>query len=563
MYAKVFKRGTGKSGGIDYLLSELDAGKNPRSVLAKVLRGDPELTKSLIDAADFNQRYTSGVLSFTEQDLPDKIKQEIIDSFEKEAMVPGLTGDQYNTLWVEHKDKNRLELHFVVPNVELTTGKRLATYYHPADMPRWDNWQEVKNFDYHLTSPKEPKRKQTITLSKNLPQNKSAALKEINSNIEYMIQMGIIDNRDDVIQILEGAGLEIVRVTEKSISIKNPTDGKQNIRLKGAYYEQSFTSRDQLAGDFQKTRDDYQRDLRKNIDRAREKLADQIKRKIEYHRERYSQAPATLGTETEREPDRSLDEIQRDIEGDREQAKANRARAHKSLKESQARLVEAVSDRNYPLGGNRGGERGGDPLFLDRNHDITPTADGVTETDHEATKGRKNLDQPGEREAAKNLRSETPTMRRDRPRRREIRHRRDIHGHQGALNDRARNPLVERLEEFGAAIQRATESIRAGAKCLASDVRAYFTRERELAPANQQLEQTGRELTGASQQLERSGRQIERVMQERALKLARELALEQERQRERAEREERERLARDQGDGGWSIADDLYDDLGR
>ena len=372
--------------------------------------------------------------------------------------------------------------------------------------------------------------------------------------------MGIIDNRDDVIQVLETAGLDIARVTGKSISIKNPTDGKQNIRLKGAYYEQSFTSRDQLAGDFQKARDDYQRDLRKNIDRAREKLADQIERKIEYHRERYSQAPATLGTEAEREPDRSLDEIQRDIEGDREQTRANRERAQKSLKESQAGLVEAVSDRNYPLGGNRGGEPGGDPLFRDRNHGIAPTADGVTGTDHAATKGRKNLDQPGDREAAKNLRSETPTMRRDRPRRREIRHRRGIYGHQGALNDRARNPLVERLEAFGAAIQRTTESIRAGAKCLASDVRAYFTRERELAPAHQQLEQTGRELTRASQQLGRSDRQIERVMQERALKLARARALEQERQRERAERE---RLARDQGDGGWSIADDLYDDFGR
>ena len=80
MYAKVFKRGAGKSGGIDYLLSERDAGKNPRSILAKVLRGDPELTKALIDAADFNQRYTSGVLSFAEKDLPDKIKQAIIDS---------------------------------------------------------------------------------------------------------------------------------------------------------------------------------------------------------------------------------------------------------------------------------------------------------------------------------------------------------------------------------------------------------------------------------------------------------------------------------------------------
>ena len=146
MYAKVFKRGSGKSGGIDYLTSELDADKTPRSVPAKVLRGDPELTKALIDSTNFKQRYTSGVLSFAEKDLTDKTKQEIMNSFEKDALFPGMNQEQYNILWVEHRDKNRLELHFVVPNQELTTGKRLAPYYHRADMPRWDNWQEVKNF---------------------------------------------------------------------------------------------------------------------------------------------------------------------------------------------------------------------------------------------------------------------------------------------------------------------------------------------------------------------------------------------------------------------------------
>ncbi|MCN2591153.1 nuclease, partial [Escherichia coli] len=46
--------------------------------------------------------------------------------------------------------------------------------------------------------------------------------------------------RQDVIQALTEAGLEVVRVTRSSISIADPNGGR-NIRLKGAFYEQSFT----------------------------------------------------------------------------------------------------------------------------------------------------------------------------------------------------------------------------------------------------------------------------------------------------------------------------------
>ncbi|MGK3295905.1 hypothetical protein ACSLNR_28615, partial [Escherichia coli] len=39
-------------------------------------------------------------------------------------------------LWVEHQDKGRLELNFVIPNMELANGKRLQPYYDRADRPR-------------------------------------------------------------------------------------------------------------------------------------------------------------------------------------------------------------------------------------------------------------------------------------------------------------------------------------------------------------------------------------------------------------------------------------------
>ena len=55
---------------------------------------------------------------------------------------PGLDKDQYQILWVQHQDKvnqdtgeTRLELNFVIPNVELT-GKRLQPFYAPVDLDR-------------------------------------------------------------------------------------------------------------------------------------------------------------------------------------------------------------------------------------------------------------------------------------------------------------------------------------------------------------------------------------------------------------------------------------------
>ncbi len=342
MYVKVFSRGTGKSGGIDYLTNDIDADGNVRSVDPLVIRGNPELTKALIDATNFAQRYTSGVLSFEEKNLDDKAKQKIMDSFEQEAIFPGMEPGQYNSLWVEHRDKGRLELHFVFPNQELTTGKRVAPYYHRADMPRVDNWQEVTNYDHGLSSPKEPERKQTITLDKNLPPKKAEAIRHINSNIERMIQAGTIANRDDIITVLKSAGLEISRVTEKAVSIKNPTDGKQNIRLKGAYYDQSFSSVAELGKNFQRASDDYKRDLSANIERAREKLADQVIKKSEYHEKRYRPSITAVREEPSRKIEPSFDEIRQNVERDRAQTGENRKEIPAHTKPPQMELVETA-----------------------------------------------------------------------------------------------------------------------------------------------------------------------------------------------------------------------------
>lgn len=76
-------------------------------------------------------------------------------SFER-VLMPGLDKDQYSILWVEHADKGRLELNFLIPNTELLTGRRLQPYYDRADRPRIDAWQTIVNGRLGLHDPNAP-----------------------------------------------------------------------------------------------------------------------------------------------------------------------------------------------------------------------------------------------------------------------------------------------------------------------------------------------------------------------------------------------------------------------
>ena len=260
-------KGGGSAGAtIDYLL-----GEDRDRFGAVLLSGDPELTQRLADNLDFQNRYTVGVLSFEEANLEEQQKQEIMQSFE-ETLLAGLDRDQYDITWIEHTDKGRLELNFVIPNVELSTGKRLQPYFDQADRPLVENWKQVTNFNYGLSDPHAPDKAQAIkTLnSQNLPENVKEIKQQIGTAIAEQISNGNIQNRQDVVNTLENAGFEITRQTERSISIKNP-DGKRNIRLEGVIYENRQFDK-QLAEEHSRAGQDYQRTSRERYETASGKL---------------------------------------------------------------------------------------------------------------------------------------------------------------------------------------------------------------------------------------------------------------------------------------------------
>ena len=281
MIVKVFKQGknTGTS-PVDYLL-----GKNRDRELATVLRGNPEQTIELIDSLDFATKYTSGCLSFEEPDIPEEEKQRIMDSFEQNLMA-GMSKQQYEILWVQHQDKERLELNYVIPNVELKTGKRLQPYYDKADRQRVNAWQEITNNDFNLTDPNDPEKRRMFNYGRNLPEQKKQAIESITNGLLAYVEAGEIKNRQDVVQNLKDNGFNVTRQTKKSISITFPGEARAT-RLTGALYEQSFKSGEGVREEIEANIQRYRQQREQRVKQARQVYKEAHSAKSGEHRKRF------------------------------------------------------------------------------------------------------------------------------------------------------------------------------------------------------------------------------------------------------------------------------------
>lgn len=286
MIVKFHPRGRGGGAGpVDYLL-----GKDRQREGATVMQGKPEEVRELIDASPYVKKYTSGVLSFAEADLPPGQREKLMASFER-VLMPGLDKDQYSILWVEHTDKGRLELNFLIPNTELLTGRRLQPYYDRADRPRIDAWQTIVNGRMGLHDPNAPENRRALVTPSGLPKTKQEAAEAITRGLLSLASSGELKSRQDVTDTLEGAGFEVVRTTKSSISIADP-DGGRNIRLKGAIYEQSFYGLEGLRGEIESAAAEYRRDAESRIQRARAVCRSGTERKREENQRRH-QRPRT------------------------------------------------------------------------------------------------------------------------------------------------------------------------------------------------------------------------------------------------------------------------------
>ena len=287
MIVKFFRHGTGGGDAVfDYLL-----GKEGDRPDAEILRGDVAQQKLLIDSLEFKRQYTSGCLSFEEapNDLTIKQKNEIMDGFE-ETITAGLDADRVSFSWIEHRDKGRLELNFVIANVDLKHGRLFQPYIHSVDKRRVNAWKDMQNIEHGFTDPNDPANKRLMAQRDNLPRDIKDARQAITDGLKALVVEGVIVNRDDVIQALTDGGFEIARETDKAISIKNPDPtAKRNIRLTGGLYERGFKFSREVQSEITAASEDYRAGSRERYDAAKQLYDSEITRKRDYHQARHGQ----------------------------------------------------------------------------------------------------------------------------------------------------------------------------------------------------------------------------------------------------------------------------------
>ena len=450
MIVKFHARGAGRgSGPVDYLL-----GKDRARDGATLDRGDPDVIQDLIDSSPYAKKYTSGVLSFEESDLGRTTKDKIMSSFEK-ALLPGLDADQYSCLWVEHRDKGRLELNFVVPNVELLSGKRLQPYFEKADKPRINAWKITTNAILKLHDPDDPINKRELTTPRNLPKSKHEAVRSITDGLLSMAGNGELRNRQDLVNALEGVGFSVVRQTKKSISISDP-EGGRNIRLKGLIYEQDFKFGAGLREEIETASARYRATSQERIREAREVYRTGVEIKRAENQRRHSRPESTH----ERI---SFEKLALDS-------------AERSARFGRLFERDLVAGNDHHPEPTRHQPSASEPREAERQNVGDSFISGQRGTLYRDSKGAHS----GNRMDSQRWPERT-------------------HQTGGEVeHDRVRNPIIERIRAIADSTRETTQRLCKVLQRVSTNVRDYLEREQRTPSASQQLEQASRELERAS-----------------------------------------------------------------
>lgn len=229
-------RDGGGLGSVNYLLNE-----RQEQGTARVLKGNEAQTRAIISQIHYKQKTTFGVLSFAEKasDISNETKQEIIKDFERHLLGDYMK-DRVNILWVEHSDKDgRLELNFLIPKIDLVSGKSFNPYYDKRDRTNINLWKRTINDEYNFISPDDPKNQYNQNRHKATIEQHNTII-ELDNQLKDLVSQGLIINRTHLIELLSSSGYEVTRQPKSGISIKIPNQ-KKPFRLKGGIYSAEFT----------------------------------------------------------------------------------------------------------------------------------------------------------------------------------------------------------------------------------------------------------------------------------------------------------------------------------
>ena len=527
-----FFGGTGGGGGIaTYLVDPNREGRE--GCPPEVLRGDIDQTRELIDSQDRKWTFTTGVIGFAPEDAPTQKEQEaVMDDFERLSFA-GLERDQYDITWVRHShtESGRVELHFLVPRMELSTGKALNIAppgWERSFAPLRDAW----NYEKGWARPDDPDRARSQQFVFERP-DRGDAREVITSYLEDRIVAGQVEDRGGIVAGLKELGFEVPRAGKNYVTAHDVESGER-FRLKGKIYEQGWTREAEFVRETESQigagpQSGGGRDPAR-AEQARGELEAVIDRRAQANQDKYLRPDHRDRDRGEGPQDQSQDRAERDKE---------RTGAI-DVEERPDRRGDRELDHNDPLGRD---ELSGDQREQ-RSRDL------LREGQDDA--GRRGPDQRPEERGDHDRRERDSS---DAPRERDtdfpMRERQDPlhpaggvepHGQTDILRDR----VIEGVRELGSRVRDIGQRLKEHGSRALEAVRAFFRPDEDHSRASEraggEIERSDRSLEQAErvirsfadkhEQVDGRAEQVERLkdLEERAQEIM-------QRQRERGERE--------------------------
>jgi len=324
---KVFPHGQGNGDMPTRYLVRLDY-PGREETPPEVLRGDPNITRDLIDTIERKWKFTAGVLSWHPADTVTPEQEErVMDDFEALAFA-GLEPDQRNILWVRHNHAGHHELHFVIPRLDLASGREFNPC-PPGWQKNFDVFRDLHNHREGWARPDDPARARERTpdhaglhkarllrWGKTPGKDERAEAKDaIHTYITAKIEQGLVQSRDDLLAALCETGLEINRAGRDYITVKDPDSGEK-LRLKGGIYAEHWKF-------------DHVGRANQGQDRARcpgvrepdpttvreleQELVRIVEKRAQYNRKRYPQKHRGYGTEYQLSLPEPGDDVQPEV----------------------------------------------------------------------------------------------------------------------------------------------------------------------------------------------------------------------------------------------------------
>lgn len=257
MIVRFFKTGLSRGEApVKYVLGETDHDGDARFFRPQILEGNPDQTIRLINQCTRRHKYSSGVLAFRGEESvsPDQLNA-ILDKF-RETIAPGISPEQYQCLFVLHKDpidkktgNQPFHVHFVIPMTflagETYNGKSLAgKRFNPH--PPGQTSQEIMalfaatvNHEYGWKQiVEDPLRIGIDSFWRKIDgQTNQRKVDLLGKELTQRVQKGALTNRDELIGFIENdLGCAITRKSDNYISVRLPHMTK-SIRLKGKLFE--------------------------------------------------------------------------------------------------------------------------------------------------------------------------------------------------------------------------------------------------------------------------------------------------------------------------------------